>query len=315
MNNNTKNLPEIFNFTYAGRDVTYTATYEHATNEWLCSGADAVGNSYSEMEIEEFTAIGLWTNIEPKKALPSTFKFHTGCGKDYTCLKLNSTQSVIFCEDSAATWSTEEVVANVEEGAWVIVEPKKALPTAFKFKHADDGDLIYTATKQPEGDYKITWMSRGLSRETPWLTEELEDNIKTGIWNIVDEAVLKCENDANGETANIPPTSVANIADVSASGFATIYDPISFLMGAMNEGGNSLEDCAKACEDYCEGCDYEEMTLLEVLKEFTEHTGADVIITEGSYVVIYKGEEYNACCEDSLTDLMDAVATLNMANF
>ena len=177
------------------------------------------------------------------KTLPEIFKFTSGSNSAPIYTAIEDTDGVFHVSwrhhnggHGCTSYTRKQVESNLKDG-WHIVEPKTPSLSSFKFKHVDDEDLIYTATKQPEGDYKITWMSRGLSREIPWLTEELENNIKTGIWNIVEEPLLKCENDANGETSNIPPTSVANIADVSASGFATIYDPISFLMGAMNESG------------------------------------------------------------------------------
>lgn len=77
----------------------------------------------------------------------------------------------------------------------------------------------------------------------------------------------------------------------------------------MNEqysGENSLVECAMCCE---------ESSLLEAIKSFTEHTGADVTISNGTYAVFWNDSCYDACCEDSLTDIMDAVTTLYMADF
>lgn len=154
------------------------------------------------------------------------------------------------------------------------------LPENFQFT-VHSIACIYTATFSDEyGQYRVTWPDCGGSGG--WFRhDEVSNNIDNGYWKIDCDCT-------QGETANIPPHSVASI-----------YDPISFLQGAMNEG---------CCEDNVE-C-HENISLLDYLKGFTETIDAAVTIADGEYIVYYNDIDYKASCECDLVEICEALMTV-----
>lgn len=238
------------------------------------------------------------------KTLPSTFNFGCygnlyGAKLDATGMKYSITEG--GSENVIDTYPYHLVKQNVEEGSWTIVlanenKPKKSLPSTFKFKYGERDNSIYTAAEDTEGDFHVTWNGVNGEHGMRYTRKQVECSLKS-VWHIVEEDVLKCEkddikDDTQGETANIPPNAVASI-----------YEPLSFLMGAMSQQAD------KACEE----C-YEEIDLLDYLREFTATTDAEVIISKGEYIVYYEGADYKACCDEVLLGICDAITTLHMAS-
>jgi hypothetical protein len=189
--------------------------------------------------------------------------------------------------------------ALILEGTWKIVEPKKSLPSVFQFT-TKTSEYTFTATYNAiKNKYLVTWPKQIYSG-TAYTYKQMQANIQMGHWTIEENSLLKCENEGydEGNTANVPPDEQCNVA--------SIYDPVSFLMGAMNEG--STQEC---CEENAQVC----TSLLDYLKEFTVNTGASVSIIEGSYTVLYNDVCYSADCDCELTEICDAVTTLYMADF
>lgn len=222
-NNINKTLPATFKFTCPDEEIIYTFHRISLTDRCVIMWVDRNGvaqgcGGYSVENIAELIDSGLWTIVESKKELPATFQFKS----------VHSTEVYTATHDHEhngykITWGVHGgqmfapmagTVENISNGTWIVLK----LPETFQFTCKDDHrttPIVYTYKKLNNDTCMTSW-GDGVTREQQlYDIEEVERYLSTGEW-----VLLTFENDACGETSNIPPAAVASI-----------YDPISFLMG------------------------------------------------------------------------------------
>lgn len=270
-----KKLQDTFNFTFLNRAVPYKATYSQVTNKWVCSGSDARGNSYTAAEIGVFLADGTWKIVGAVKKLPSTFKFR---------------------------WCTL--------------------------------DTIYTATEDVGGDYAVTW-DGSIINNALYDRRTVVAAVEIGTWNILTEVPTNEKQDILAATNASQDAWKKHIEaldnDVGVTnnrrGKSVLGELLKAKIAAnyvddtQGETSNTLSDGEAQCIDCFGDCDecfvsegyYDDITLLDFIKEFTKDTGASISVIDGSYTILYNDAAYNADCDCQLTEICNSITTLHLA--
>lgn len=183
-------------------------------------------------------------------------------------------------DNGCSFYQLSAIKCRIEAKSWRYVEgsQKPTLPDTFKFTYKS-WDIVYTASKEIDGNYLITFSIGGVEECRKHTIAHVEEALKHS-WNIVDDT---------GETANTLgeyPTCENNVT------LDTII--AQYVKTSAHKHQKEQANC----------------TANKPLKAFTEATRASVSVIEGAYTILYKEGAYEAEDDEKLNEIIKCITFL-----